>query len=217
MERHGPAAPLPRPGWWDRHVVPRLIGFACTQPPIMRERARLIPRAAGEVLEYGVGGGANLALYDPARVTGVTGIDPSDPLLARARAAPHAAIPLRIEQGVAEALPFPDASFDTVVSTFTLCSVADQARALAEARRVLKPGGRLLFLEHGLSPDPGPARWQHRLEPLWKPLAGGCHLTRPVAAAIAVAGFRLGDVERRYMPKSPKLLGWIEMGSATPA
>lgn len=207
----------PSPSWWDRHVVPRLIGCACTQPPIMRRRARIVPRASGEVLEYGVGGGANLALYDPDRVTGVTGIDPSDPLLARARAAPHAAVPLRIEKGVAEQLPFADASFDTVVSTFTLCSVTDPQRALAEARRVLKPGGTLLFLEHGLAPDAGPCRWQHRLEPMWKRIAGGCHLTRPVAAAIAAAGFRLGDVERGYMEKSPRFLGWIELGSATPA
>ncbi|WP_448581024.1 class I SAM-dependent methyltransferase [Thermaurantiacus sp.] len=208
-------APIPPLSWWDRHVVPRLIGFACTQPPLMKRRAKIIPRAAGDVLEYGVGGGANLALYDPARVTRVTGIDPSDPLLARARAAPHAAIPLDIVHGVAEALPFPDASFDTVVTTFTLCSVSDQARALAEARRVLKPSGTLLFLEHGLAPDPGPCRWQHWLEPVWKRVAGGCNLTRPVAAAIAAAGFRLGDVEQGYMEKSPKPLGWIEMGSAT--
>ncbi|WP_328832012.1 class I SAM-dependent methyltransferase [Thermaurantiacus tibetensis] len=212
------SAPPPAPlSWWDRHVVPRLIGLACTQAPIMRRRAALVPRAHGRVLEYGVGGGANLAFYDPARVESVTGIDPSPPLLARARAAPRAAVPVVIEQGVAEALPFADASFDTVVTTFTLCSVADQAQALAEARRVLKPGGTLLFLEHGLSPDPGPCRWQHRLEPLWKRVAGGCHLTRPVADAIAGAGFRVTDVARGYMETSPRFLGWIESGSATPA
>ena len=197
--------------------MPRLIGLACTQPPIMQRRARIVPRARGDVLEYGVGGGANLALYDPAQVRSLTGIDPSDPLLARARAAPRAAVPVRIEQGIAEALPFADQSFDTVVTIFTLCSVADPARALAEARRVLKPGGILLFLEHGLAPDPGPCRWQHRLEPVWKRIAGGCHLTRPVAAAIAAAGFCLGDVEQGYMEKAPRVLGWIEMGSATPA
>ncbi|MFQ3596298.1 MAG: class I SAM-dependent methyltransferase, partial [Sphingomonadaceae bacterium] len=190
--------------WWERHMVPRLIGFACTQPPIMARRAQVIPRAEGDVLEYGVGGGANLALYDPARVTSITGIDPSDPLLARARAAPHAAVPLRIVSGVAEHLPFPDASFDTVVTTFTLCSVTDPAQALYEARRVLKPGGTLLFLEHGLSPDAGPARWQHRLEPLWKPVGGGCHLTRPVAASIAAAGFTIAELAKGYMERTPR-------------
>jgi SAM-dependent methyltransferase len=203
--------------WWERHIVPRLIGFACTQPPVMARRAQVIPNARGDVLEYGVGGGANLALYDSAKVKSLTGIDPSDPLLARARAAPHAAIPIRIEQGVAEHLPFADTSFDTVVTTFTLCSVRDPAQALCEARRVLKPGGTLLFLEHGLSPDAGPARWQRRLEPLWKPVGGGCHLTRPVASGIAAAGFTITDLARGYMENTPKPFGWIEQGAARPA
>mgnify|MGYP005837317007 CR=1 FL=1 len=203
--------------WWDRHVVPRLIGFACTQPPVMKRRALIVPQAAGEVLEYGVGGGANLSFYDPARVTRLTGIDPNAKLRDMAAHAPHADIPIRIEEGVAEALPFADHSFDTVVTTFTLCSVADQAKALAEARRVLRPGGRLLFLEHGLAPDEAPRRWQHRLEPMWKRIAGGCHLTRPVADAIQGAGFTVSDVQRGYMEKSPRPLGWVEHGVARPA
>lgn len=203
--------------WWDRHVVPRLIGFACTQPPVMKRRALIVPKAEGDVLEYGVGGGANLGFYDAARVTGLTGIDPNAKLRDMAAHAPHAAIPIRIEEGVAEQLPFADASFDTVVTTFTLCSVADQARALAEARRVLKPGGRLLFLEHGLSPDEGPRRWQHRLEPMWKRIAGGCHLTRPVADAIHQAGFSIDELATGYMEDSPRPLGWVEQGVARPA
>lgn len=204
-------------GWWNRHVVPRLIGLACTQPPIMRRRALVVPQASGRVLELGAGGGANLALYDWARVESLTGIDPSDELIARAQAARPAGPPgaIRLHKGVAEDLPFASGSFDTVVTTFTLCSVADQATALAEARRVLAPDGRLLFLEHGLAPDPAPQRWQARLEPLWKRIAGGCHLTRPVTDAVEAAGFRLLTRQSGYMEKSPRFLGWIEWGVAT--
>ncbi len=201
--------------WWDQHVVPRLIGCACSQPQIMKHRSLIVPQAHGDVLELGAGGGINAAFYDPAKVKSLHGIDPSAALLDRARHAWKAsAIPAHIHAGVAEALPFPDGSFDTVVTTFTLCSVDDHAASLAEARRVLRPGGRLLFLEHGAAPDAGPARWQRRIEPLWRRMAGNCHLTRPVTAAIAKSGFSVLDNEGRYMPKTPRILGWIEWGSA---
>ncbi|MCS6987296.1 MAG: class I SAM-dependent methyltransferase [Sphingomonadaceae bacterium] len=204
--------------WWDAHVVPRLIGFACTQPPVMRRRALVVPQAEGRVLELGAGGGANLPLYDPRRVTSVTGVDPHARLRAMAlRAGVPAAVPIELVDGRAEELPFPDGSFDTVVTTFTLCSVQDPARALAEARRVLKPGGRLVFLEHGLAPAPGLQRWQRRLEPLWKRIAGGCHLTRPVAASIARAGFTIDTLAQEFMERAPKVLGWVERGVARPA
>jgi ubiquinone/menaquinone biosynthesis C-methylase UbiE len=200
--------------WWDHHVVPRLIGFACTQPPVMKRRALVVPDARGQVLELGAGGGANRGLYDPARVAHVTGIDPSPELIARAEVAPGR-VPVTLVAGVAEDLPFESGRFDTVVTTFTLCSVADQAQALAEARRVLKPGGTLLFLEHGLSPEPQVQRWQHRLEPLWTRIAGGCHLTRPITAAVEAAGFRVQRRDQGYMEKSPRPLGWTEWGAAT--
>jgi ubiquinone/menaquinone biosynthesis C-methylase UbiE len=199
-------------------MVPRLIGYCCSQPPVMRRRAEVVPQAAGRVLELGAGGGANLALYDRARVQSVTGIDPSEGLIARAEAAKAAgdADFFHVEKGVAEALPFADASFDTVLSTFTLCSVQDQAQALAEARRVLKPGGRLLFLEHGLSPDADTRKWQRRIEPFWKPIAGGCHLTRPVTDAVVAAGFVVPERHGRYMEKSPRFAGWVEWGVGLP-
>jgi SAM-dependent methyltransferase len=205
--------------WWDRHMVPRLIGYCCSQPPVMRRRAEVVPHATGKVLELGAGGGANLALYDRSRVLSVTGIDPSDGLIARAEAAraPGDGEFFQVVKGVAENLPFADASFDTVLSTFTLCSVQDHAAALAEVRRVLKPGGRLLFLEHGLSPDGDTARWQRRIEPFWKPIAGGCHLTRPVTATILGAGFAVPERHGQYMEKSPRYAGWVEWGEARPA
>ena len=192
-----------------------MIGCACGAPPIRALRAKIVPQATGKVLELGIGGGLNLAFYDAAQVSSVTGVDPSEGLRAKAAAASRSA-GLRVEilDGVGEALPFEDASFDTVVCTFTLCSVEFPEPTLWEARRVLRPGGRLLFSEHGLSPDIGVQRWQYRLEPFWRPFAGGCHLTRSASALIAAAGFRLGDLDRKYLRGVPRFLGWSECGTA---
>lgn len=201
--------------FYDRHVVPRLICLACASPAIMGQRAKVVPLAEGRVLELGVGGGLNLRFYDPVRVSSVTGVDPSEGLRARALSAQSPpGLEVRIETGVAERLPFDDWSFDTVVCTFTLCSVHDHAASIGEARRVLKPGGRLLFCEHGLAPDAGVARWQRRVEPLWRPIAGGCRLTRPIGSALAAAGFALEHVEQGYLSGAPKILGWNEWGCA---
>lgn len=196
-------------------MVPRLIGFCCTQPPIMKRRKLVVPQASGEVLELGAGGGANFALYDPLRVERVQGVDPSPGLLQRARDAAKAeGIDFDIEEGFAEALPFEDDRFDTVLITFTLCSVQDQMQSLAEARRVLKPEGKLLFLEHGAAPDADVAKWQRRIEPVWKRMAGGCHLTRPIASAVSDAGFKITSQDQGYMEKSPRFAGWTEWGEA---
>ncbi len=203
---------------YDRRLLSELIGCACRTRALTRQRARLIPLASGRVLELGVGAGANLRFYDPVRVTIVRGLEPSAELRTKAAQAPRPeGLDVRLEAGRAEALPHPDASFDTVVTTFTLCSVPDPAAALQEARRVLKPSGRLLFCEHGLAPDRRLARWQRRLEPAWAAMAGGCRLTRDIAAELAPAGFRPGALERRYLRKVPKLVGWTTTGEARPA
>lgn len=203
------------PSFYERRILPRLLTCACASPPIMRQRAKIVPQAAGRVLELGVGMGLNLAFYDPDRVESVTGVDPAPELRALAEAAPRdPRLAVSVAEGAAEALPFEAGAFDSVVCTFTLCSVQDPAAALAEARRVLKPGGRLFFCEHGLAPDPGVARWQRRVEPLWKRLAGGCHLSRPVATGIAGAGFTLDRVETMYLPRTPRIAGWNEWGVA---
>ena len=202
---------------YDRFILPKLLGCACSSSPVMKQRAKVVPQAAGRVLELGIGLGLNLGFYDPDKVTGVIGVDPAAELRAAALAAPRdPRLAVTVEDGTAEALPFEDRSFDTVVCTFTLCSVHTPPAALAEARRVLKPGGAFLFCEHGLAPDPGVAKWQRRIEPVWKRIAGGCHLTRPVATAIAAAGFRLGQVDSMYVPKTPRIAAWNEWGAATP-
>ena len=204
--------------FYERHILPALLTRACSSPPMMKQRAKIVPLAQGKVLELGVGMGLNLALYDATKVASVAGVDPAAELRAQAMAAPRdPRLNVTIADGTAEALPFEDGAFDTVVCTFTLCSVHTPAAALAQARRVLKPGGRLLYCEHGLAPDPDVAKWQRRIEPLWKRLAGGCHLTRPVTRAIADAGFHIESSETMYLPGTPRFAGWNEWGAATPA
>lgn len=203
--------------FYDRHILPHVINCACGAKPITYQRRKVVPRASGRVLELGIGGGRNLAFYDPAKVDSVTGVDPSEGLRRMALAAPRPeGLKVDVRDGAAEALPFEAGEFDTVVCTFTLCSVASTAQTLAEARRVLKPGGALWFSEHGLSPDPDVERWQRRIEPVWKRLAGGCHLTRPVAASIETAGFTLAEHETMYLPGTPRPMGWAEWGLARP-
>ncbi len=212
------SAPIfePRPtGWWDRVMVPKLIGTCCAQPQIMKARSRIVPQARGDVLELGCGGGINMEFYDSAKISSFAGLDPSPVLLDRSRAAAQAkGLTADIRGGVGEAMPFDDGAFDTVLVTFTLCSVDDQAQVLREMRRVLKPGGQALFLEHGGAPDASVQRWQRRIEPIWKRIGGGCHLTRPVIGAYESAGFRVADSEKSYMPKTPRPFGWIEWGRA---
>ena len=201
-------------GLYSRFFLPKLLKCACSAKPIAKQRAKVVPGAEGRVLELGIGMGLNLPFYDPDRVTRVTGVDPAPELRAIALAAPRdPRLDVAVEDGTAEALPFEDAAFDCVVCTFTLCSVHTPAQALAEARRVLKPGGRFLFCEHGLAPDEGVQRWQRHVEPVWKRIAGGCHLTRPVTAAIEAAGFRVTKRETMYLP-APRFAGWNEWGVA---
>ena len=201
--------------WYDARIMPRLITFACGQKEIEDRRRIVVPFARGQVFELGCGGGLNQKLYDPARITGFSGIDPHASLLSSARAeAERKGWEVDLRQGVGEAIPFADSSFDTVVCTYTLCSVQDQAQVLSELRRILRPGGQLLFLEHGRAPDPGIARWQERIEPVWKPLAGGCHLTRPIGSALRGAGFAVEPLGQAYLPKAPKVMGWMEWGVA---
>ena len=204
-------------GLWDRYVVPALVSCACATKPIMKQRQKVVPRAYGHVLELGSGAGANFPFYDKSRVERLYAVEPSSGMMARAYiAAADAGLGDRTEfqEMGAEHLPLRDASIDTAVITFVLCTIPDWQGALAEVRRVLKPGGHVLFSEHGLAPDPGVATWQRRIEPVWKPLAGGCHLTRSPSAMLAGSGFRLEGVETMYLPSTPRVAGFVTWGSA---
>jgi ubiquinone/menaquinone biosynthesis C-methylase UbiE len=204
-------------GFYQRRVFPWLLHHSMKNREVGRWRAKVIPAARGRVLEIGVGSGLNLPHYS-GRVTGLSAIDPSPELLALARRMlAGAELEVSLLQGSAEALPFDDGSFDSVVSTWTLCSIGQVSRALGELRRVLRPDGTLIFIEHGQAPDPRVARWQDRLNPLWNRCAGGCNLNRRIDRLIAEAGFRITGLETGYLIKGPRPLTYHYQGQAEPA
>lgn len=204
--------------WYDRHLMPRLVGYACSQGQIMKRRSGLVPLATGDVFELGCGGGLNQQFYDTNAVTSFSGIDPHGMMLDEARSRARAkGWEVDIREGRGEEIPFTSGSFDTVVCTFTLCTVDDPSRVMSEMRRILKPGGRLLFLEHGRAPDAEVVKWQERIEPTWKRLAGGCHLTRPIGSALRGSGFEVEPLGQGYLPKAPRFAGWNEWGIARKA
>lgn len=201
--------------WWDRHMMPRLIRYCCAQPQIMKARSHIVPLAKGDVFELGCGGGINLPFYDRSALNSFSGIDPTEALLNDSRRLTgEMGLAADIRAGVGEDIPFASNSFDTVVTTFTLCSVHDPAAVLREIRRILRPDGVALFLEHGAAPDADVRTWQGRIEPVWKHMAGNCHLTRPIGAAYQSAGFQTEIMGNRYTPKTPRPFGWIEWGVA---
>jgi ubiquinone/menaquinone biosynthesis C-methylase UbiE len=201
-------------GFYERWIVPRLLDFAMRNQVLDSYRRNAITPARGLVLEVGVGSGLNLPLYGPA-VTRVVAVDPSPELLrlASERTA-EMVVPVALIRASAEHLPFPGAVFDTIAMTWTLCSIPNPIEALTEMRRVLKPGGHLLFVEHGLSPETRIARWQRWLTPYWKLIGGGCHLDRKMDELIRSAGFEIDAIETGYM-KGPKLWTFMYEGSAT--
>jgi ubiquinone/menaquinone biosynthesis C-methylase UbiE len=202
-------------GLYNNYVVPYLVRISMHDATFMPYRCRLVPTASGRVVEIGVGSGANLPLYT-RQADRVIALDPSPRLLSMAhQAARDAAVPVELLEASAENLPVADKSIDTVVMTWTLCSIPDASRALREIRRVLNDSGRLLFVEHGRSPDANVSRWQDRLTPLWRHLAGGCRLNRPVRALIEEAGFRLERIDTGYM-KGPKPMTFMYEGCAQP-
>ncbi len=202
--------------FYERWVLPRLIDLAMKNREATRHRQGLVPGACGRVLEIGIGSGLNLPFYG-SEVESVVGVDPSEELLDLARGRLQGApFDVELQARSAEALPFEAARFDSAVTTWTLCSVPDARRALAELRRVLKPGGELLFVEHGRAKAPGVVAWQDRLNGIWGRLAGGCNLNRPIAAMIRDAGFRIEELETGHLVKGPKVMTYHYRGRARP-
>lgn len=199
---------------YHHYVFPYLLDLAMASPALSKPRQRTLASACGRILEIGFGTGRNLQHYPPS-VTRIEAIDPDLDLdrLSQPRIR-HASIAVDFHHLDAEHLPFAQDSFDTVVSTMTLCSIPDVGHALREIHRVLKPGGQFLFLEHGRSPDPGVARWQDRINPHWMPLAGGCHLNRPIRELVEHAGLVPAAVMNYYLRKSPRFVGYMTEGAA---
>lgn len=186
---------------YSRFVLPRLVEFACRAKPTMRQREKVIPLAQGRVLEIGFGSGLNLPFYRPERVTRLWGLDPSRAMLERAaRAVRSAPIEVELLELPGDEIPLERGSVDTVVTTYTLCTVPETEPVLGELIRVLRPRGQLVFCEHGRAPDASVRRWQDRLNPIWERVGGGCQLNRPIPRLIEQGGFRIRDMEASYIP-----------------
>jgi ubiquinone/menaquinone biosynthesis C-methylase UbiE len=198
---------------YNHYVLPRLINMAMGREDVAKLRAANVPKASGIVLEVGIGSGLNVPFYANT-VTRLYGVDPSAELLAMARRhTAKAPFPADLLMRGAENVPLADDSVDSVVMTWSLCSIANPAAALAEIRRVLKPGGSFIFVEHGLAPEPGVQKWQNRLTPVWRRFAGGCHLNRPVAGMIRTAGFAIDDLRTGYLA-GPRPMTFTYEGTA---
>jgi ubiquinone/menaquinone biosynthesis C-methylase UbiE len=203
--------------WYERHVLPWLVDIACSVRPVWRQRQKVVPLAQGRVLEIGIGTGLNLEHYDKARIAKIVGLDPGLEMHPQARRrSRRAGLEVELVGLSAEKIPYDDRSFDTVLVTYALCTIADPGAALKEMRRVLKPGGRLIFCEHGLAPDAAVRRWQGRLTPLWAKVAGGCHLDRDIPRLLKDAGFQSADMQQMYLP-GPRPLTYNYWGTAVVA
>jgi ubiquinone/menaquinone biosynthesis C-methylase UbiE len=205
-------------GFYDKYILPRCINCACNARPVMKQRKKVVPLASGTVLEIGIGTGLNLPYYDAGRVERLIGLDPSETSwrLAGERAA-RLGFEVEFIGLPGEEIPLGDGSVDTVLVTFALCTIPDPVAALRGMARVLRAGGRLIFCEHGKAPDPGVCRWQDRINALWRRIAGGCNLNRDIPATLERGGFRLGELQRGYLPGTPKFAGYNYWGCARPA
>lgn len=200
---------------YENWILPPLLDLVMRVGEVTRYRQAVVPQASGTVLEVGVGSGLNLKFYG-THVRRLYALDPSSALLRMAqRKIRGNGTPTHLLAAAAESIPIEDTSIDTVIMTFTLCTIADPAKALHEMRRVLKPGGRLVFAEHGLAPDPSVQRWQHRCNAVWNRIAGGCNLDRRIDALITASGFEIRELTTEYS-KAPRMLGYVYAGVAVP-
>lgn len=203
-------------GFYQDRVLPHFIDIACGTAPICKQREKVVPHARGRVLEIGMGTGLNLQFYDPSKVELVFGLEPSQGMRRKAQENLDASpVEVRWLDLPGEEVPLDDNSVDTVVLTYTLCTISDFRAALAQMRRVLKPGGTLLFSEHGEAPDESVRRWQARINPVWKRIAGGCNLNRPIPTCLEDAGFSIAKMETMYLPSTPRFAGFNYWGSAS--
>ena len=204
--------------FYDKYVLPRFINCACGTKPIMKQREKVVPLARGTVLEIGIGTGLNLPYYDANVVDRVIGLDPSKESwkLAGERAA-HLDFEVEFIGLPGEEIPLDNASVDTVLVTFALCTIPDPIAALRGMSRVLRRGGSLVFCEHGKAPDSDVCKWQDRVNPYWRGLAGGCNLNRDIPELLAAAGFQVSELQTGYLPGTPKFAGYNYWGSAAHA
>ena len=198
---------------YNKYILPKFLNCACGSKPINYQRQKVVPLAKGKVLDVGIGSGLNIPFYNSDKIDQVIGIDPSHELIELAKELANdskASIDLVI--GSAESIPYPDNFFDTVLVTYTMCTIPNVAIANKEMWRVLKDDGRLIFCEHGLAPDKKISKWQNRIDPFWGKIAGGCHLNRDIQKLITDAGFSFESLDKMYIPSTPKFAGYNYWG-----
>jgi ubiquinone/menaquinone biosynthesis C-methylase UbiE len=203
-------------GFYEQRILPKLINSTCAAPPILKQREKVVPEAYGRVLEIGMGSGLNLPYYNPDKVEMVFGLEPSEGMRKLAKpAAENAPFEVKFLDLPGEEIPLDDKSIDSIVLTYTLCTIPDGLKALEQMKRVLKPGGKLLFSEHGKAPDPEVEKWQNRINPIWKIIGGGCHVNKPIDKMIEVSGFNMDSLNTLYLPSTPRIFGFNYWGQAS--
>jgi len=202
--------------FYDDHILPHIIHIACGTKPILKQREKIVPQAEGRVLEIGMGSGINICYYNPDKVEKIWGLEPSAGMRQKAKSRVESA-PFDLEwlDLPAEEIPLDDKSVDTIVLTYTLCTIPDWLSAVKQMRRVLKSSGKLLFSEHGKAPDASVKKWQDRINPLWMKIAGGCHLNRDIPELLIEGGFNIKEMDTLYVPSTPKVTGFTYWGYAS--
>ncbi|HAU66852.1 MAG TPA: SAM-dependent methyltransferase [Gammaproteobacteria bacterium] len=199
--------------FYDERILPHVINCTCGMKAIERQRGKVVPLAKGEVLEIGMGSGLNLKYYNPEKVSKVWGLEPSLGMQRKAeKNLSESPVPVEWLVAGCEAIPLPDDSIDTVMLTYVLCTIPDWETALKEIRRVLKPAGKLVFCEHGEAPEPNVRKWQNRINPMWKKIAGGCNLNRPIPKMLIDGGFSIDDLQQHHVP-GPKIATYQYYGT----
>ncbi len=201
--------------FYDKYILPKVLNCTCASKPIRYQRDKIVPLAEGVVLDVGIGSGLNIPFYNKSKINYLYGLDPSKELLDIAKSiAKENQLEVDFLQCSAESIPLPDKSIDTVLITYTMCTIPDVALSNSEIMRVLKDDGKLLFCEHGLAPDKHIAKWQKRINPLWGKIAGGCNLNRDIPKLISSSGFKISNMEEMYLPSTPKFAGYNYWGVA---
>ena len=200
---------------YEKYVLPKFLNCACGSKPVARQREKVVPLAEGRVLEIGIGSGLNLPFYDKTKVDEIWGLDPSEELSEMARTvATHEGMKVNFISSGAEEIPLPDNHFDSVLITYTMCTIPEVIRANTEIRRVLKDQGKMIFCEHGVAPDDNIRKWQKRINPFWGKIAGGCNINRNIPSLIQESGFDIVEMEEMYLPNTPKIAGYNFWGYA---
>jgi len=202
-------------GLYDKYILPHLLNCTCNQKPFVHQRRKVVPLAKGNILEIGIGSGLNIPFYEAEGIDKIWGIDPSEELIAMAKNQVKDDTPdIELIISKAEEIDFEDDFFDTILMTYTMCTISNLSEAFTELKRVIKPTGKLIFCEHGMAPDENVIKWQNRINTFWPKISGGCNINKEIPSIIESSGFSISDLENMYLPKTPKVLGFNYWGTA---